>query len=229
MKAAEDAFALNFSFPLHSFEFLGCLRFGSHPSTRLSSWQASLGSRERHLGPADPRVAFAAANLALLHAHRGSASLAEVLAKRSLALQESAASQKKGGEAKAGALAEALTLLAALLLRKGELAPAEGHLSRALELRKKALGERDPKVAGLMFALGSLHAAQQRPAQAEPLLRACAEGRQRALGEAHPATASALAALAALLAAQGRHAEAEPLLRRALAAREAAQGGEHKA
>eukprot|EP00741_Cyanophora_paradoxa_P016902 tig00020943_g16323.t1 len=191
------------------------------------AFTGSLAVREKHLGPTDARCAIAADNLGLLHVHRGNNQLAEVLFKRSLALQDAGSASQKGNDARMAALADTVTLLSALVLRRDDYKEAETLLNRALDLRKRALGPNDPKVAASLFSLAQLYAAQQKLADAEPLYKRCMEARLKSLGEKDGATVEAMMALATLFNVSGRPAEAEPVLRRALGAREKALGPNH--
>jgi tetratricopeptide (TPR) repeat protein len=97
---------------------------------------------------------------------------------------------------------------------------AEGltHFSRALQARRRLLGEGHPdtsqgyhNVAGCLYALGKI-------AQAQPLFEKALVIDRNTLGEDHPETANSYNAFAQCFSRQGQHALALPLLEKALRA-----------
>lgn len=99
-------------------------------------------------------------------------------------------------------------------------------LAQAIVLKERLNGPDSYPVALSLNALGSLRAAQERPAEAEALYR-----RALRIAEANGRTAAAAAIRSNLgwaIQQQGRHAEAEPLLRQAAEAVEASLGREHE-
>jgi tetratricopeptide (TPR) repeat protein len=108
-------------------------------------------------------------------------------------------------------------------------ADAEQAFKRALEIRERALGPNDYRVAITLNDLGSLYLYRRRYADAEPLLR-------RALlifksdprfGTDHPFVVPALGHLGRALAGQGRLDEAESMYLQAISITEKALGPEH--
>ena len=72
-------------------------------------------------------------------------------------------------------------------------------LRRALEIRKKVLGENHPDVARSLGNLAGLLQAQNKLAEAEPLYRRAIAIRKSTLGENHPDVATSLRNLGVLL------------------------------
>jgi len=138
---------------------------------------------------------------------------------------------KDGGRFAGEPLVEASirTTLGATYRELGMLSVAEPHLQRALELRRKALGEEHPDVAQAMNQLGLLNWRQGRLDQAEPLFRKAHEMGQRLLGRDHPDTLAYEMNLASLYRSQGRYQEAEPLYERNLESKRRVLGAEHPA
>ena len=93
----------------------------------------------------------------------------------------------------------------------GEYAPAGPHLTRALELYRRVLGEEHPNTLGSMYNLAGFYLEQGRYDQAEPLHVKTLELRRRVLGEEHPDTLHSMNYLAVLYEQQGRYDQAEPL------------------
>jgi tetratricopeptide (TPR) repeat protein len=70
----------------------------------------------------------------------------------------------------------------------GDYAQAEFHLKRAGDLRRRALGDKDPLTLDSMSQLGRLYFLQGRYREAEPVLARALEFRRRVLGPDHVAT-----------------------------------------
>jgi serine/threonine protein kinase/tetratricopeptide (TPR) repeat protein len=136
---------------------------------------------------------------------------------------------KDGGRFAAEPLVEAAirTTLGHTHRELGEYAAAEPHLQRALELRRKALGEEHEATGEAMNQLGLLYWRQGRLEQAEPLYRGALAIATRALGPDHRATLAYEMNLAVLFRAQGRYKEAEPLYEHNLEAKQRTLGAEH--
>ena len=113
-------------------------------------------------------------------------------------------------------VATSLDRLAGLYLDQGRYSEAEPLYSRALQLRKAALGARHPDTATSQNNLALLHHLQGRYSEAEPLYVEALEIRKVELGDRHPDTATSLNNLAGLYELQGRYSEAEPLYGQAL-------------
>ena len=109
----------------------------------------------------------------------------------------------------------------------GEYAAAEPHLLRALELRRKALGEEHQKTAEAMNHLALLNFRQGRLQEAEPLYRSALAIATRGLGPDDRATLAYEMNLAVVLRAQGRYKEAEPLYEHNLESKLRTLGADH--
>jgi tetratricopeptide (TPR) repeat protein len=123
--------------------------------------------------------------------------------------------------------ATALSNLALLLQRQGDLHGAEPLLRQALSTRKAVLGECHPDYATSLNNLGELLSLQDNRAEAEPLLRQALAIRRDVLGECHPDFAISLSSLGLLLNTSGDSAGAESLLRQALDIRRETLGELH--
>jgi len=113
-------------------------------------------------------------------------------------------------------VAISLNNLAALLLKKGNLAAAEPLFREALAMRQKLLGDAHPSVAESLHNLGKLLHEKGDYAQAQPLIREALARWRRALGEDHPQVATAMNSLGRLLYDQRDYAAAELLFRESL-------------
>ena len=117
--------------------------------------------------------------------------------------------------------------LAVLYKSTGRYAEAEPLYMKALEIRRKALGEEHPSTATSYNNLAGLYESTGRYAEAEPLYKKALEIYRQALGEEHPSTATPYHNLAGLYYSTGRYAEAEPLMQKALEIKRKALGEEH--
>jgi tetratricopeptide (TPR) repeat protein len=124
-------------------------------------------------------------------------------------------------------VAAALTSLAVLLQRQGELDAAEPLFHEALDIRWEMLGETHPQYAASLGYLADVLQQKGDLDAAEPLMRRALELRKETVGEQHPDYAAGLTALALLLHRRGDPTAAEPLLRQALAIRREALGERH--
>jgi eukaryotic-like serine/threonine-protein kinase len=138
---------------------------------------------------------------------------------------------KDGGRFASEPLVEASirTTLGATYRELGAYAAAEPHLRRALELRRRVLGEENVEVARSLNQLGVLTWRQGRFDEAERLYRQGFDIGRRLLGPDDPDTLTYEMNLASLYRAQGRYKEAEPLYERNLASRRRVLGPEHPA
>mgnify|MGYP001312290202 CR=1 FL=1 len=109
----------------------------------------------------------------------------------------------------------------------GDLAAAEAHLRRALELRQAVFGEDSGRTLSCMCNLGHLYLDLGRYAEAERLLEASLAGERRILGPEHIVTLATASKLALLYDRQGRLAEADALCRQTLDSRISLLGPEH--
>ena len=96
----------------------------------------------------------------------------------------------------------------------GLLTEAEQHHTRAVDLRRRVLGEEHADTLSGDNNLGQLHREQGKYAEAEHVLTRTLQVRQRVLGEEHPETLITMANLGLVLHEQGKYAEAEPILSR---------------
>jgi eukaryotic-like serine/threonine-protein kinase len=96
----------------------------------------------------------------------------------------------------------------------GLYAEAQRHLLRALELRRRALGEQNADTLRSMERLAELYSLQGKYTQAEPLNVQLVEIEQRVLGERNPDTLEAMHNLALLYGRQNKFAEAEELFKK---------------
>jgi tetratricopeptide (TPR) repeat protein/predicted Ser/Thr protein kinase len=89
---------------------------------------------------------------------------------------------------------------------------AQRQDERALELRRRVLGEEHPDTLTSMNNLGMMYQHQGRQAQAEALWVKVLEVRRRVLGEEHKDTLHSMNNLGAHYVEQGKYGQAEPLL-----------------
>jgi serine/threonine protein kinase len=104
---------------------------------------------------------------------------------------------------------------------------AELQLERALDLRRRVLGERHPDTLMSMNNLASLYMNQGELARAKPLFTELLDARRRVLGEEHPDTARTMNNLAMLYEYQGEYKLAEPLYTKALEIKRRVLGEDH--
>jgi tetratricopeptide (TPR) repeat protein len=109
----------------------------------------------------------------------------------------------------------------------GLYAEAQRQMERALQLRRRLLGEKHRETQDTMNSLAWLYREQGRYAQAEPIFAKVLELRRRQRGKEHPDTLTTLADVAVLNLDQGKYAQAEPLLTTVLRARLRVLGEEH--
>jgi tetratricopeptide (TPR) repeat protein/predicted Ser/Thr protein kinase len=136
---------------------------------------------------------------------------------------------KDGGRFASEPLVEASirTTLGSTYRYLGELAAAEPHLRRALELRRKALGDEHLETARAMNHLGLLEWQRGRTSEAGPLIRQALELRRRLAGPDDWDTLGSEGNLANVYSAEGRYQEALPLYERNLASTSRVLGAEH--
>ena len=104
---------------------------------------------------------------------------------------------------------------------------AQRQWERAVELRRRVLGQDHPDTLTSMNDLADAYRVQSAYKQAEPLFTKVLETRRRVLGEDNPATLSSINELASLYLDQGRDAQAEPLLVKALELQRRVLGPDH--
>ena len=105
---------------------------------------------------------------------------------------------------------------------------AEKHLERALEIRRRVLGEEHVGVLDTMDVLGTLYVKEAKYEQAEQLLTKALQMSRRTAGEQHPQTLTAMNSLGRLHMMQGKLSEAEPLYVSALDGRRRVLGEQHR-
>lgn len=98
------------------------------------------------------------------------------------------------------------------------------QIERALDIRRRILGEAHPDTITSMIKLGETYRANGMGAHGEPLLRKALETGTRALGEAHPIVLMASTELAGTYVALGKPMQAEELYRKVLEIRRRTQG-----
>ncbi len=104
---------------------------------------------------------------------------------------------------------------------------AQPHLERALELRRRLLGNADLETLNAMISLGTLFQADAKTAEAARLLLPALDGLRRAKGEDHPDTLMAMSIVGALYVDQDKRDDAEAILSRAIDGLSAVRGAEH--
>jgi serine/threonine protein kinase len=108
----------------------------------------------------------------------------------------------------------------------GEYKQAQPHLERALDLRRRVLGEDHLGTVPSMHCLAGVCLALGQYDRAAQLFSGILEISRRDLGEGHPTTVGALSNLGLVYLEQRRPDKAEPLLQGALAAQRLASGGQ---
>jgi tetratricopeptide (TPR) repeat protein len=95
---------------------------------------------------------------------------------------------------------------------------AERQVARALELRRRSLGEQDPETLNAAGDLADLYERQGRYAEAESLLLQTLETRRRLVGDSDPHVLDHASNLAWVYYGEGKYAQAEELERKTLEA-----------
>jgi tetratricopeptide (TPR) repeat protein len=104
---------------------------------------------------------------------------------------------------------------------------AQRQTERALEIRRRILGEQHGDTLVTMNCLAELYSLQGKYAQAEQLYSRVLEDRRRLLGEANAATLSTMHGLALLYYGQGKYAKAEHLYPKLIELKRRVLGDEH--
>jgi len=104
---------------------------------------------------------------------------------------------------------------------------AEPHLMRAVDLRRRVLGDRDLALLRSTGDLGGLYLKEGKYETAEALLTSSLQTARRELGDEHVETLTLMATLGQLYMMQGKLSEAEPLYVKALESRQRLLGDEH--
>ena len=105
---------------------------------------------------------------------------------------------------------------------------AEPHLARALDLRRRVLGEQDTNHLTSMSDMAGLYVKEAKYEPADKLLTKSLEISRRELGEEHPQTLTIMSGLGRLYMLQGKLAEAEPLYVKVLDGRRRVMGEQHQ-
>ena len=124
-------------------------------------------------------------------------------------------------------LATSSNNLAGLYKSQGRFAQAQPLYQKALELRKRILGENHPYYATSLNNLAAFYYSQGRFEQAEPLYQQSLELTKYILSENHPDYALVLNNLATIYYSQGRFEQAETLYQEALELRKRIFGENH--
>ena len=104
---------------------------------------------------------------------------------------------------------------------------AEKQIERAIELRRRLLGERHPDTLVSMRSLALAYQHHGKEAQAESLLKQVLDTQRRVLGEDHLDTLESAHALGLVYYEREKYAQAEPLLTKALDGQRHALGEHH--
>ncbi|MEM1177577.1 MAG: serine/threonine-protein kinase [Acidobacteriota bacterium] len=125
-------------------------------------------------------------------------------------------------------LADTLNSLAQIERRKRRPKAAEAYYLEALELYRRAHGERHEDVAGALYGLGVLKFSQGDFPPAETYLADALQMRTETLGDDHPATLNAASNLARVLRKRGQLSQAATLLTQTLAIQRRLLGDRHR-
>jgi eukaryotic-like serine/threonine-protein kinase len=104
---------------------------------------------------------------------------------------------------------------------------ARTQLERALDLRRRVLGAKNPETLKTMDRIGYVAFLQGKYPEAESLLGSTLAVKRRTLGLEHPETLATLTTLATVTWAEGKYAEAEKLDTQILEIRRRVMGPEH--
>ena len=104
---------------------------------------------------------------------------------------------------------------------------AQRQFERALEMRRRVLGQDHPDTLATMNDLADAYRVQSAFAQAETLLTKVLETQRRVLGEENRDTLTSMNSLATVYLDEGKYAQAEPLLVKALEAQRRVLGPDH--
>jgi Tfp pilus assembly protein PilF len=208
------------------------------PSALRPLFEGALASKEKQLGPRDPKTARSAADLGLFLISIGDPAAAEKPLRQALGIdfankdpllsadQETLASvlvdlgkreeafdlfQRASQGPNPAITARCYTRLAIL-----DEAQAESYLRKALASEEAASGKDHPRVASILNDLALALRRQNDDRSAEPLFRRGLAIEEKALGASSPLTATLQSNLGALLQGAGRLDEAERFQRAAL-------------
>ncbi len=123
--------------------------------------------------------------------------------------------------------ARLLMALGETVREAGLLDQASKPFTRALQIRRRTLGDEHPDTLASISNIGYLLDAQGELSEAEPYYREALKGFHRVLGDKHPDTLRTTNNMGHLLQSQGKLSEAEPYLREALESSRHVLGNEH--
>ena len=125
--------------------------------------------------------------------------------------------------------ARGMSFTASLYAKFGDDGMAMPLEEKALEIRRRLLGDDHPDTTVSYHNLAVYLVGQGQFAAAQPLCEKSLEIRRRLLGDEHPDTAASYSSLAILLMYQGRYAAAQPLCEQAMEVRRRLLGDDHPA
>jgi serine/threonine protein kinase len=123
--------------------------------------------------------------------------------------------------------AQMMRVMGKVYVSLGLYSRAEPLLTRAVDIRRRVLGTKNPDTLVSVYDLGAVLFAEGRYAEAEKLQRETLATQSVVLGPENPDTLSTMDALASSLSLQKRQVEADQLYRQVLAARQRALGPEN--
>jgi tetratricopeptide (TPR) repeat protein len=119
------------------------------------------------------------------------------------------------------------TTIGRAYLAIGEYTSARTHLQRAMDIRRRELGDEHPDTLSTIAALGAALNKLGEFKQALDYGEEALDARRRMLGNDHPDTLSSMNDVGNQLATQGRPGDAEPLISEALEGRRRVLGNDH--
>jgi eukaryotic-like serine/threonine-protein kinase len=188
-----------------------------------TAWQARVASREA--AKAREVAAFLTSLFAV--AHPGESRGASITARELVDRGAARISSDLAGQP--AIQAELLNVVGIIYRELGLWEDAEGHLARALELRRGLYRGDHAEVADTLSALANVLIERNELARADPIVAETVSMRRRLFGNRHPAVADALSNAGALRQRQGRLDEAIDATREALEIDRQVHGGQHAA
>ena len=142
-------------------------------------------------------------------------------------LDRAAARLEKGLNDQPAVQATLLSTIGHIYRELGQYNQAEQLLSKALDLRRRRLGETNTEVAAIMHELAEVLRERNRLEEAEAMHRSALALRERSLGSDNEDVPASLDLLAKTLCERGQFQEAETLQRKALAIERRLHGEQH--
>lgn len=176
-------------------------------------WLALLADREARLGADAPRTAVARCNVGVASFNLGDVAAAEIEVRAGIAVLRAA-------DVERGEMANALSLLALVHARRGDLAGAIRLQTEALEILERELGAEHLDVLQAQLGLAVQHHIAGNLERAQELHESAIAVLERILPPEHPRLLEALQNLAATLHGRSESARALEINERLLAARE---------